>query len=126
MARTLKRRGTRATRTSNGTTRSRRLTKARLDQLVEEATVDAHDEAEQALGLLTMIEDKLGLPFETSILGVPVIVEGVQLTGRDDIVAVCRRGAERQAVRLLDLPLPSPPPTGSEWIEAYRHWSREG
>lgn len=73
-----------------------------------------------------MIEDKLGLPFETSILGVPVTVKRVHLTRRDDIVAVCRRGRERQAVRLVDLPLPSPPPAGSEWIEAYRHWSGEG
>jgi len=126
MARTQKRPGTRATRTSNSKPLRRRLTKARLAELVEEAIVDGHDETEQAMGLLTMIEDNLGLPFETRILGVPVTVERVQLAGRDDIVAVCRRGGERQAVRLLDLPLPSPPPAGSEWIEAYRHWSSEG
>jgi len=23
----------------------------------------------------------------------------------------------------LDLPLPSPPPAGAEWIAAYRHWA---
>lgn len=125
MARTRKRPATRATRTSDGKARPRRLSKAQLDNLVAEAIVDCHDETEQAMGLLTMIEDNLTLPFETSILGVPVIVKRVQLTGRDDIVAVCRRGNERQAVRLLDLPLPSPPPAGSEWIAAYRHWSGE-
>jgi hypothetical protein len=113
-------------RASNGKPRSRRLTKGQLVELVKEAIVDGHDETEQAIGLLTMIEDNLGLPFETRILGVSVTVEGVHLTGRDDIVAVCRRGGERQAVRLLDLPLPSPPPAGSEWIAAYRHWSGEG
>jgi hypothetical protein len=116
----------RATRTSDGQTRPRRLTKARLAKLVEEATVDCYDETEQVMGLLTMIEDNLGLPFETRILGMPVTAECVNVTGRDDIVAVCRRGGERQAVRLLDLPLPSPPPAGSEWIAAYRHWSGEG
>ena len=126
MARTRKRPGTRSTKTSDRKSYPRRLTKARLAELVEEATVDCHDEAEQVMGLLTMIEDNLGLPFETSILGVPVTVERVRLTGRDDVVAVCRRGGERQAVRLLDLPLPSPPPAGSEWIEAFRHWSGEG
>jgi len=126
MARTRKRPGMRATRTSDGQTRPRRLTKARLAKLVEEATVDCYDETEQVMGLLTMIEDNLGLPFETRILGMPVTVECVNVTGRDDIVAVYRRGGERQAVRLLDLPLPSPPPAGSEWIAAYRHWSGEG
>ena len=118
MARARRRPDTRAMRTSGAKTRDRRLTKAQLDQLVQEAIVDAHDEAEQAMGLLAMIEDHLGLPFETRILGVPVTVERVQLTERADIVAVCRRGDERQAVRLLDLPLPSPPPAGSEWIAA--------
>jgi hypothetical protein len=52
----------------------------------------------------------------------------VQLTLRDEIVAVCRRAGTRQTVPLLDLPLPSPPPppAGSEWIAAYRHWLRGG
>ena len=111
------------TRKRKGRTRPRRLTsKARLDKLVEEATVDCYNESEQATGLYTMIEDNLALPFETIVLGVRVIVERVQLTRRDEIVAVCRREAVRQRVPLLDLPLPSPPPAGAEWIEAYRHW----
>jgi hypothetical protein len=45
------------------------LTKAELDRLVEEATVDCHDEAEQLSGLYTMIDDNLALPFETQVLG---------------------------------------------------------
>ena len=44
---------------------------------------------------------------------------------RDDrIVAICIRDGERQAICLLDLAIPSPPPSGAEWIEAYRNWSR--
>jgi hypothetical protein len=26
------------------------------------------------------------------------------------------------AIRVVDLPLPAPPPAGAEWIEAYRRW----
>ena len=99
-----------------------RLSKARLDRLVEEAIVDCYNESEQATGLYTMIEDNLALPFETTVLGVPVTVERVDLTQRKEIVAVCRRAGARQTVPILDLPLPSPPPAGAEWIEAYRHW----
>jgi len=73
-----------------------------------------------------MIEEHLSLPFATTVLGVPVTVERVQLTLRDEIVAVCRRARTRQTVPLLDLPLPSPPPAGSEWIAAYRHWLQGG
>lgn len=111
------------TRTRKGKTGPRRLTgKARLVKLAEEATVDCYNESEQVTGLYTMIEDNLALPFETTVLGVRVIVERVHLTRREEIVAVCRRAGIRQTIPLLDLPLPSPPPAGTEWIEAYRHW----
>lgn len=92
--------------------------------MVEEAIVDAYGESEQAVGFFTMIEDKLQMPFETMLLEVPVTVERVDLNDRENIVAICRRGRVRQAVPILDLPLPSPRPGGWEWIEAYRHWSR--
>jgi hypothetical protein len=101
-----------------------RLTKANLDALVDEATVDAHDEDEQRMGFFTMIQDNLAIPFGTTVLGVPVVVEKVDLNKRDEIVAICVRGRERQAVPIVDLPLPSPPPKGAEWIEAYRYWGR--
>ena len=116
----------RSTRKRKGKTGPARLSKARLDELVEEATVDCYDESEQATGLCTMIEDNLALPFGTTVLGVPVTVERVHLTRREEIVAVCRRASVRQTVPLLDLPLPSPPPAGAEWIEAYRHWLGAG
>jgi len=92
--------------------------------MVEEAIVDAYGESEQAMGLFTMIEDNLKTPFETVILGVSLTVERVDLNDREDIVAICRRDRERQAVPILDLPLPFPRPAGWEWIEAYRHWAR--
>ena len=116
----------RNTRRRKGKTGFVRLSKARLDELVEEAIVDCYNESEQVTGLYTMIEDNLAVPFKTIALGVPVTVVRVQLTLRDEIVAVCRRAATRQTVPLLDLPLPSPPPAGSEWIAAYRHWLRGG
>jgi len=105
-----------------GNTSPARLSRARLDELVAEAIVDCYDESEQATGLYTMIADNLALPFAATVLGVPVTVERVQLTPRDEIVAVCRRAGIRQTVPLLDLPLPSPRPAGIEWIAAYRHW----
>ena len=39
------------------------------------------------------------------------------------LVAICVRGQHRQAIAILDLPLPDPPPQGAEWIAAYRHWA---
>lgn len=98
------------------------MSKTQLDAMVEEATVDCYNESEQVTGLLTVIEDELKVPFTTQVLGVDVKVERVDLTGEDQIVAICSREKLRQSIPLLDLPLPTPPPKGSEWIEAYRHW----
>jgi len=94
--------------------------------MIEEATVDAYGESEQLGGFYTMIDDHLAVPFETTLLGMAVTVKGVDLTERYEIVAICMRGRFRQAIPILDLLLPSPAPTGAEWIEAYRHWARGG
>ena len=102
----------------------RRISTDRLDAMIEEAIVDAYTESEQAVGFHATVEQHLQLPFETVVLGVAVTVKKVDVTGAGEIIAVCCRGRERQAIPLLELPLPDPPPTGWEWIEAYRRWAR--
>jgi hypothetical protein len=101
-----------------------RYSAAKLDALIEEAIVDAYGDEEQRGGLFTMLEEHLALPFETVVLGLPVTVEKVDLTTAGEIVAICRRGRARQAIPILELPLPDPPPEGNEWIEAFRRWAR--
>ena len=103
-----------------------RISKARLAEMIEEATVDACGESEQITGWFTMIDENLAVPFDTMVLGVSVIVERVDLDNSEQIVAVCRRGRDRQALPILHLRLPMPPPGGAEWIEAYRQWRGEG
>lgn len=106
----------------SGTTAPTRLSKARFTAMAEEATVDAHGESEQATGWFTMFEEHLQLPFETKVLGTAVTVASIDLRDSCQIVAICRRGRDRQAILLVDLPLPSPKPAGTDWIEAYRYW----
>jgi hypothetical protein len=98
------------------------LSAAKLSEMIEEATVDAHDECEQATGWFTVIGDNLELPFETKVLGVTVTVRRLEIRDDNSIVAICARGSERQAIGIVDLPLPSAQPEGAEWIEAYRRW----
>jgi hypothetical protein len=54
--------------------------------------------------------------------------EEEQLTGLATMVennlADCVHGQHEQAIHILDLPMPEPPPKGAEWIAAYRHWAR--
>jgi len=96
---------------------------AELEAMIEQATVDCYNEDEQATGLLTMIEGNLALPFQTTVLGVTVSVDSIDLANTGQIVAVCSRDGVRQAVPILDLPMPTPPPSGAGWIEPYRRWN---
>jgi hypothetical protein len=94
-----------------------------LDALVEQAVVDAYDEDEQLSGFQVMIEDNLAVPFQTTVLGVEVTVTKIDFLPGSGIVAICTGGKHRQAIGILDLPLPDPSPDGAEWIEAFRHWA---
>jgi hypothetical protein len=102
------------------------LSSAKLAEMIEEATVDAYGDDEQATGWFTVIGEQLGVPFETEVLGVRVTVKRLELRNNNSIVAICARGAQRQAINLVDLPMPSRRPTGWEWLVAYRRWLREG
>jgi hypothetical protein len=81
---------------------------AKLAEMIEEATVDAYGECEQATGWFTVLGDNLDMPFETKVLGVTVTVKRLELRDDNSIVAVWVRGADRQTIGIVDLPLPSP------------------
>jgi hypothetical protein len=72
--------------------------------------------------LYTVIDEKLAMPFKTTVLGIEVVVKSVDQGIDDSIVAICARGRERQRIAIEDLPLPEPAPKGAKWIAAYRHW----
>ena len=99
-----------------------KLTAKYLDKLIDEATTDAYNESEQAGGFFAMIEENLALPFVTQVLGQEVTVAKIEITKRDEIVAICARGKVTQVIPILDLPMPGPRPEGAEWIDAYRRW----
>ena len=107
-----------------GFLRRRKGSQPPLDEVIEEATVDAYSESEQTTGFYTMLEEHLGVPFKTEVLGVEVTVERVDMTDDEPIVTVSERNKSRQRIPIADLPLPDPPPEGSEWIDAYRRWAR--
>jgi hypothetical protein len=92
--------------------------------MIEEAIVDAYTESEQAVGFHATLEQHLRCPFETVLLGTTVTVRGIEVTAAGNIVAICYRGRARQAIPILELPLPDPPPIGWERIEASRRWAR--
>lgn len=97
---------------------------SRLDALIEEATVDAYGDAEQATAFLTVLDEHLALPCEASVLGEVVVVEEIDLGHAGELIAMCRRRSTRHKVRLSELELTAPRPKGAEWVAAYRRWFR--
>src|SRR5512145_1911870 len=95
------------------------LAAAKLDELIEEATVDAYREPEQTTGFYTVLEKHLAMPFKTKVLGVEVTVERIDVTDDEQIVAVCAR-----QVATAD-PDHGPTPAGpaSQWFGVDRRLS---
>lgn len=114
----------RSARRASARVQEQRWSNAELDALIEQATVDAYADHEQLAGLHTALEEHLALPFTTEVLGVTVSVDRIDLADDGRIVAVCERDGARQPIGILDLPLPEPAPKGSQWIAAYRRWTR--
>ncbi|MEO8257259.1 MAG: hypothetical protein ABI868_07930 [Acidobacteriota bacterium] len=84
----------------------------------------AYGESEQAPAFLTMLDENLAIPFGATGLGEAVVVEKIDLSDADELIAIWRRGGKRHMVRLLDLDLAVPRPKGADWTAAYRRWSR--
>ena len=61
-------------------------------------------------------------PAPESSVFMTVIVEGIDVTEDDQLVAVCQKDKAKLRISLSELPLPSPLPKGAEWIVAYRYW----
>jgi hypothetical protein len=94
-----------------------------LDELVEEAIVDAYDELEQRAGLYAMLEDNLGFPFPAKIVGEKVAVTELDMMSEGRILAVCDNKGKAYRVDILDLEIDDQEVTGSQWLAAYRRWA---
>lgn len=104
---------------------TRRPAKARgFDALIEEATMDAHDEEEQVMGFANMLEERVHTPFAAWAMGEPVEVQGFEeASGSPRILAVVRKGGRTYRIDLRDLDLGAATPEGGAWIQAYQAWA---
>jgi hypothetical protein len=92
--------------------------------MIGEALVDCYNDSEMMTAMMTAIQEHLDLPFTTKVLGSTVNVVAVELNDAEEIVALCKSNGKRQRIPLVDLPLPDPPPSGAEWVAAFRRFAR--
>ena len=102
---------------------SARHTDPDVDSLIEEITVDAHDDDEQLMGFENAFDDEANFPCHGKIIGENVEVLSVsRADNRHELIATCQRNRRRYELALLDIDIDADPAT-SRLIAAYRRWS---
>ena len=97
----------------------------RLEELIEEATVDCYDEEEQHTGLLTMIGDEVVFPFEAKVMGDVVQVMAMKWPDHGyGLQLTCEKNGATYDIDVDSIEWMEPLPEGFEWIEAYLSWKR--
>jgi hypothetical protein len=93
-----------------------------FDGLIDEITVDCHDEEEQLTGFEAAFDEDANFPCPATITGQPVDVIHVgQSNRRRELIATCQRNGRQYDIALLDLDIQADPTT-SRLIAAYRRW----
>jgi Calcium binding len=94
-----------------------------LDNLIDEITVDSHDEDEQLMGFEAAFDEDASFPCHGNVIGEEVEVLSVSRgDNRSELIATCQRGGRRYEVALLDIHI-NADATTSRLIAAYRHWT---
>jgi hypothetical protein len=94
-----------------------------LDNLIDEITVDCHDEDEQLVAFENAFDEDASFPCPGTVIGEDIEVLSVSTTNnRRELVATCQRSGRRYQVALLDIDLHADPTT-SRLIAAYRRWT---
>ncbi|MDQ2897198.1 MAG: hypothetical protein M3Y09_16410 [Actinomycetota bacterium] len=101
---------------------STRQTNDELASLIDEITVDCHDEDEQLTAFENAFYDA-HLPCPGTLIGESIEVLSVGIaTGRRELIATCRHNEHRYDIALLDITLDADPAT-SRLLAAYRRWT---
>jgi hypothetical protein len=98
----------------------------RIDDLIEDVTVDAYGPDEQLWAFRQVFEDTARFPFAAQVVGVDVQVDMVDYDGDDrrGLIAICQRDGQQHRVSLLDVILREPvDPEPAQLMQAYRRWA---
>lgn len=93
-----------------------------LDSLIEQITVDCHDEYEQLTAFQTAFENDATFPCSATVVGEHVeVLSVVSQDERHELIATCQRNERRYEIALLDIDIHANPDT-ARLIAAYQRW----
>ncbi len=81
---------------------SNSTTDPELGSLIEEITVDCHDQDEQLMGFANA-SDEATFPYPGTVIGEEVEVLSVGVGERPELIATCTRGGRHYEIALLDV-----------------------
>lgn len=94
-----------------------------LDELIEDVTVDAYGD-EDYWSFLQAFEDDMSFPFTASLVGMPVVVTGIDFDGNDSrgITVTVTHDQTTSTMSILDVELPDHESRARRLVLAYRRW----
>ncbi len=98
----------------------------KVDEALEDATADAHDEDERHAGLLDAVQDEVVFPFRARVLGEEVDVVDMAWPEGDEfgLDLVSERGGKRHRIEARSVELIPSLPDGHLYLAAYLEWKR--
>lgn len=94
--------------------------RARMEELIEEGTIDCYDDGEAIAGMEASVQDGVVCPFGAKVSGETIKVLRLESAKRGvGIDAVYQHKRKRCRVNLASLEFVEPLPEGFDWIEAY-------
>ena len=104
--------------------RAPRVDAASLEEIIDEFTVEAHDDDERIWNFRQALQKHVSLPCGGLVIGEPVSVTGFEYYGnqRRAVTATCRRADGREYdVAASEVAIPAST-TGARYLAAYRQW----
>jgi hypothetical protein len=101
-----------------------KTSKTELEQLLEEAMVDAYGDEEQFASIVVTLDDNLPFPFDAKMIGETVEVIGIDEQRSDlgrGVIAIIRKNGKEYRVALSELEAPANF-KGLQWLEMYEYF----
>lgn len=105
---------------------SRQQSRPGTRHLIDEITVDCHDEDEALQGFQNAFDEDASFPCAGTIVGEDIEALSVSVANdRRELIATCTRAGHRYEIAMLDIDIAADPAT-SRLIAAYRRWVAAG
>ena len=103
------------------------ISEERIEELLEQATVDCYDEEEEFSGVVITLLDNLHFPLQADVLGERVeIIDVLESASslRKGVVVQARKDGKAYPLSLSEVTIIDPDAESAELLAMYHYWAR--